>query len=95
MDEDIFIPMRGMVQSLNVSVAAATLLFEALRQRENAKVVPEAGEGLGKELYKQIIFEWAYPEVAELCQLECRKYPTLNEVGEIIEKLPRTIKLRQ
>ena len=36
MDQNIFIPMRGMVQSLNVSVAASTLLFEALRQREMA-----------------------------------------------------------
>ena len=32
MDQSIYIPMRGMVQSLNVSVATATLLFEALRQ---------------------------------------------------------------
>jgi len=30
MDEALFIPMRGMVQSLNVSVATATLLFESL-----------------------------------------------------------------
>ena len=36
MDQAVFIPMRGMVQSLNVSVATATLLFEALRQREAA-----------------------------------------------------------
>ena len=37
MDEALFIPMRGMVQSLNVSVATATLLFEALRQRQAAR----------------------------------------------------------
>ena len=29
MDESIFIPMRGMVQSLNVSVAAATFVVAA------------------------------------------------------------------
>ena len=34
-DQSIFIPMRGMVQSLNVSVAASILLFEAIRQRKN------------------------------------------------------------
>lgn len=32
-DEIVTIPMRGMVQSLNVSVAAAVILEEALRQR--------------------------------------------------------------
>ena len=32
-DINIVIPMFGMVQSLNVSVAAATILFEAQRQR--------------------------------------------------------------
>ena len=40
MDQAIFIPMRGMVQSLNVSVATATLLFEALRQRQSAGLAP-------------------------------------------------------
>ena len=94
MDESLFIPMRGMVQSLNVSVAAATLLFEALRQRSEKQIVPNFGEGLNQELYDQILFEWCYPEVAEWCQLQGREYPMLNETGEIIEELPRTIKLR-
>ena len=46
MDQSIYIPMRGMVQSLNVSVAAASLLFEALRQREKQGLVPKSGEGI-------------------------------------------------
>ena len=32
-DKKFLIPMYGMVQSLNVSVAAAVILYEALRQR--------------------------------------------------------------
>ena len=32
-DEKIYIPMFGMVQSLNISVAAAVIIYEALRQR--------------------------------------------------------------
>ena len=32
-DKHIYIPMRGMIQSLNVSVAAAVTLYEAQRQR--------------------------------------------------------------
>ncbi len=35
-DGEIYIPMRGMIQSFNVSVAAAVLLAEAARQRELA-----------------------------------------------------------
>ena len=35
-DETIIIPMRGQLDSLNVSVAAAVLTFEAVRQREKA-----------------------------------------------------------
>ncbi len=34
--DQLFIPMQGMVQSLNVSVAAAIVLFEAWRQRRAA-----------------------------------------------------------
>jgi len=94
MDQSIFIPMRGMVQSLNVSVAAATLLFEALRQRKAAGVLPDHGEGISKEVYKRTLFEWAYPEVAKWCQRKGKDYPKINDLGEILEELPRTEKLR-
>jgi len=43
-DEKIFIPMRGFVQSLNVSVTAGICLFEITRQRSangNAKALPK------------------------------------------------------
>ena len=93
-DEHIHIPMRGMVESLNVSVAASTLLFEAIRQRQEAKMIPESGEGMTRDTYKEKIFEWAYPEVAQWCKSEGRKYPELNEKGEIIDDLPRTEKMR-
>jgi tRNA (guanosine-2'-O-)-methyltransferase len=33
-DHSIYIPMYGMVESLNVSVAAAIILYEACRQRQ-------------------------------------------------------------
>lgn len=35
-DANIFLPMMGFVQSLNISVAAAVTLYEIQRQRENA-----------------------------------------------------------
>ena len=93
-DQAVVIPMNGMVQSLNVSVAAATLLFEALRQREVAGKVPQAGEGLDPDRYQRLLFEWAYPEVAAWCKREGRPYPALTDEGEIAEELPRTAKLR-
>ena len=93
-DQAVIIPMRGMVQSLNVSVAAATLLFEARRQRQAAGLVPEAGEGVETERYRRQLFEWAYPQVAAWCRREGRTYPALDDEGAIAEELPRTVKLR-
>ncbi len=93
-DQAIVIPMQGMVQSLNVSVAAATLLFEALRQRQAAGLVPTAGEGLEPEQYQQLLFEWAYPQVAAWCREQGRHYPALTADGAIAEELPRTLRLR-
>jgi len=95
-DQPLFIPMTGMVQSLNVSVAAATLLFEALRQREQAGVLPGAGEGVpgGEPAYRRLLFEWSYPQVADWCRRQGRPYPPLSPEGEILEQLPRTLRLR-
>jgi tRNA (guanosine-2'-O-)-methyltransferase len=93
-DQPIVIPMQGMVQSLNVSVACATLLFEALRQRQAAGVLPSHGEGVPAERYGPLLFEWAYPEVAAWCRKEGRPYPALDAEGAITEQLPRTLKLR-
>jgi tRNA (guanosine-2'-O-)-methyltransferase len=94
MDEALFIPMRGMVQSLNVSVATATLLFEALRQRQAAGTAPSQGEGLSADHYTKLLFEWSYPQVADWCREQGRPYPELNADGELLEDLPRTVKLR-
>ena len=33
--QKIIIPMRGVIDSLNVSVSAAVIIFEAVRQRDN------------------------------------------------------------
>jgi tRNA (guanosine-2'-O-)-methyltransferase len=91
-DQAIFIPMVGMVQSLNVSVAAATLLFEARRQRDAQS--PAARSALATDLYQARLFEWSYPTVADWCRREGRPYPPLGEDGEILETLPRSVRLR-
>ncbi len=84
-DESIFIPMSGMVQSLNVSVAASILLFEAIRQRESKSLLPLKGEGLSAEEYEKTLFEWSYPELASIYRKSGNKYPKMNQYGEINE----------
>tara|TARA_B100000963_G_scaffold361319_1_gene396138 strand:+ start:2536 stop:3195 length:660 start_codon:yes stop_codon:yes gene_type:complete len=82
-DESIYIPMHGMVQSLNVSVAAAILLFEAIRQRNAKNLIPSEGEGLNKEEYKNTLFEWTHPEIAISLKKSSKNYPYLDANGEI------------
>ena len=84
-DESIFIPMSGMVQSLNVSVAASILLFEAIRQRKSKSLLPFKGEGLSAEEYEKTLFEWSYPELASIYRKSGNKYPKINQYGEINE----------
>ena len=93
-DQPICIPMRGMVQSLNVSVATATLLFEAMRQRQAAGLLPDNGEGVPSERYEATLFEWCYPQVAAWCRQEGRAYPALDAQGTIRDELPRNLRLR-
>jgi tRNA (guanosine-2'-O-)-methyltransferase len=55
-DETFYIPMRGMIQSLNVSVAAAVSLYEAQRQRA-LKGMYEKSE-LQQEELEKLIDKW-------------------------------------
>ncbi|MDJ0844332.1 tRNA (guanosine(18)-2'-O)-methyltransferase TrmH [Crocosphaera sp.] len=81
-DGHIIIPMLGMVQSLNVSVAAAVILFEAQRQRLAKKMYDTSR--LDSDKYQKILFEWSYPNLAIRYQQKGEKYPSLGENGEII-----------
>jgi len=58
---NIIIPMRGMAQSLNVSVATALILYEAGRQRDEAKMYDEPQ--LTAENREKIMEEWIYRDV--------------------------------
>jgi len=57
-DKVIVIPMQGMVQSLNVSVATALILYEAQRQLENAGCYDTPRLSLAKR--EEIKKEWVY-----------------------------------
>ncbi len=85
-DERVCVPMMGMVESLNVSVAAATILFEAQRQRKNAHLYAESR--LDGERYHRTLVEWAHPAVASYCRRHGLAYPELGDDGEIVGPLP-------
>ncbi len=82
-DEHIIIPMVGMVQSLNVSVAAAVILFEAQRQRLEAGYYDRVR--LDPATYSLVLFEWSYPDLAARYREKGQSYPNLGLEGEIIE----------
>lgn len=56
-DGTFYIPMRGMVQSLNVSVAAAVTLYEIQRQRLIKGMYDEAS--LSEEEFEKLLDDWA------------------------------------
>ena len=81
-DQDVIIPMVGMCQSLNVSVASALILYEAQRQREVAGMY--AGESrLPKEEQHRILFEGGHPIFMKLCKEKNLPYPPLDDEGQI------------
>lgn len=82
-DAHITIPMLGMVESFNVSVAAAIILAEAQRQREQAGLYDQVR--LDPEIYRDTFFRWAHPQVAKYCHEKNLDYPPVREEdGEIV-----------
>ena len=86
-DLHITIPMKGMTRSLNVSVACAIVLYEALRQRDAAGMY---GAGrLPAELRDELRFEWLQPSLARYCRERGLAYPELDDEGNVIGHVPR------
>ena len=55
--DELYIPMQGMVQSLNVSVAAAIILYEAWRQRQIKGLYDQPS--FSEEELKELFELWA------------------------------------
>lgn len=81
-DQDIVIPMVGMVQSLNVSVACSVVLYEAQRQRQLAGMYNQAK--LSNERRQRTLFEGGHPIFAEACQRKGLPYPAIDDEGQIV-----------
>ena len=82
-DHSITIPMMGMVESFNVSVAGAIILSEARRQREDAGFYNRCR--LDQKIFDKLLFEWMQPILARYCQKHQLVYPTLDEEGDIAD----------
>jgi tRNA (guanosine-2'-O-)-methyltransferase len=82
-DQRITVPMLGMVESFNVSVACAIILAEARRQREAAGFYSQ--RRLPDAQYQRLLFEWTQPLLARYCQKHKLPYPPLDDKGDIID----------
>ncbi|SQC57939.1 tRNA (Guanosine18-2'-O-) -methyltransferase [Klebsiella pneumoniae] len=67
--------MIGMVQSLNVSVASALILYEAQRQRQNAGMYQRANSMLPPQEQQRLLFEGGYPVLARVARQKGLPYP--------------------
>ncbi len=86
-DRLISIPMVGMSQSLNVSVACAIVLYEAQRQRQAAGQYDRSR--MDPRTRQRLRFEWLHPKLARFCQERGLAYPALDEAGNLLDTLPR------
>ncbi|MBF7073525.1 tRNA (guanosine(18)-2'-O)-methyltransferase TrmH [Glaciecola sp. MH2013] len=80
-DQSIIVPMVGMVQSLNVSVAAAVVMYEAQRQRELASMYDKSS--LSEQECQDILFEGGFPILFQQCKRRGLAFPHINGNGEI------------
>ena len=81
-DQDIIIPMVGMVQSLNVSVACSVVLYEAQRQRQLAGLYDTPR--ISEQRRQRFLFEGGHPIFAKACKRKGLPYPHIDEHGQIV-----------
>lgn len=82
-DQDIIIPMVGMAQSLNVSVAGALILYEAQRQRQLAGRYAQSCQ-LPRVEQDRLLFERGYPVLARVCRMKHLPYPAIADDGSLL-----------
>lgn len=93
-DQHIIIPMLGLTESLNVSVAAALILFEAQRQRMQAGMY-QSGSKFSEEERRRLLFCWSQPKLKRFCDEKRIAYPPVDENGELINPAKWYAEIRQ
>lgn len=82
-DVGVTLPMLGMVESYNVSVACALILAEAQTQRQKQGMYNK--RRLSSARYDYLYFRWAHPKLAEFCDAKQIPYPPVGDDGEVID----------
>ena len=85
-DAHVSIPMLGMVPSLNVSVAAAVILFEAQRQRRAAGLYDRPSLSARERNDRTV--RWLYPRLAAHLDALGQALPLLGERGGLPRGYP-------
>jgi tRNA (guanosine-2'-O-)-methyltransferase len=81
LDGTVIIPMMGMAESFNVSVACAIILAEAQRQRSEAGMYNHCH--IPEDEYQAVLFEWCQPMIARMCRESGLSYPELDDTGHL------------
>ncbi len=82
-DKEVYVPMLGMVESYNVSVAAAIILNEARQQRSDSVYAQKWG--LSDAQWQHYVFRWGYSRLADFCDLRGIPYPEIDSRGDIVD----------
>ncbi len=92
-DANIFLPMMGFVQSLNISVAAAVTFYEIQRQRENAGMYNQcAPEKQVRELYNQWNLLGDHFDIEQMMEPPAGGAPPIDHPhsdGRAVRKFPK------
>lgn len=92
-DQHVIIPMMGMVESFNVSVAAAIILSEACEQRRSQGYYDQPR--LDAQRYQELLFRWGHAKIARLCDAHGIPYPELDEEGQVKDSAALTALLQK
>jgi len=92
-DQNVTIPMMGMVESFNVSVAAAIILSEACEQRRAKGFYDQPR--VAADRYHELLFRWGYARIARLCDAHGVPYPELDEEGQVKDSAALTALLQK
>ena len=84
-DACVRIPVQGAVESLNVSVATALILYEAMRQRRAVGFYER--RRISDEDFTRLAFEWTHPPVAAYCRRKGLSYPPLDDHGDLAQTI--------
>lgn len=90
-DENIFLPMHGFVQSLNISVATAVTMYEIQRQRENAGMYKQ---NKPREFVEGLFERWKLAKqnysIEDLLENPLGELPEMDEIhsdGRAVRKI--------